>query len=286
VSCDTTVRLWDVTTGKELFQGLHEGRVEHVFFTADGSALITGCHDLTVRWWDAATGKELRRLPVRGSAKWLALAQSPDRNVLLGSALSEEALHLWDAGTGKEICRLEQQPSDFLRVHVAAGGNILVSTGFDTPRIRLWDLQTGKVRHTLGPDDDPRQDRPAVAVSPDGRTVAAEMEAGRVNLWEVETGQDRGVLRLDSGPIRSLAFSPDGRVLAAAELGGTVRFWSLAEKKELGRLEAGVLSHAAGCALAFSPDGRRLATVQADTTVLIWDWRSALRDQGRPPPPK
>ena len=54
------MKLWDVTTGKELatLKG-HTGKVFSVAFAADGKTLATGSVDQTVRLWFAATDAEV-----------------------------------------------------------------------------------------------------------------------------------------------------------------------------------------------------------------------------------
>src|SRR5262249_1608275 len=59
---DSTVRLWDLETGKEVrrFEG-HEGKVRAVAFSADGKQAVSGTilGDPTLRVWGVETGKEL-----------------------------------------------------------------------------------------------------------------------------------------------------------------------------------------------------------------------------------
>ena len=59
-SRDGTVKLWDITTGKELatLKG-HTEDVSSVAFAADGKTLATGSVDQTVRLWFAATDAEV-----------------------------------------------------------------------------------------------------------------------------------------------------------------------------------------------------------------------------------
>jgi WD40 repeat protein len=60
-SSDTTIRLWDVATGRMLraLEG-HTGRVNIVVFSYDGTLLVSASDDGTIRLWDVATGALLK----------------------------------------------------------------------------------------------------------------------------------------------------------------------------------------------------------------------------------
>ena len=84
----------------------------------------------------------------------------------------------------------------------------------------------------------------SVAISPDGRTIAA-------GVWANGNGSDRGVVLWDlaarkrlgdeplsvkGGYVRSVAFSPDGKTIAAgfdSHGGGGVVLWDVAARKRL-----------------------------------------------------
>ena len=56
-----SVRLWDVTSGREIASFLgHRGAVRSVAFSPDGLKIVTASKDGTARLWEAATGQGLR----------------------------------------------------------------------------------------------------------------------------------------------------------------------------------------------------------------------------------
>jgi WD40 repeat protein len=57
-SKDQTIKLWDVTTGKEqaTLKG-HTDLVTSVAYSPDGKTLASGGGDQTIKLWDVATGK-------------------------------------------------------------------------------------------------------------------------------------------------------------------------------------------------------------------------------------
>ena len=67
----------------------------------------------------------------------------------------------------------------------------------------------------------------SVAISPDGRLVAAGSLDTVVRLWDVQTGQliERLVGHKDS--VYSVAFTPDGKGLVSGSLDQTLKHWDL-----------------------------------------------------------
>jgi eukaryotic-like serine/threonine-protein kinase len=60
-----------------------------------------------------------------------------------------------------------------------------------------------------------REKPTALAISPDGKSLASGYAGGTVRLWEVAAGLELLTLEGHIGPIRLLRFSPDGKTLAA-----------------------------------------------------------------------
>jgi WD40 repeat protein len=109
----------------------------------------------------------------------------------------------------------------------------------------------------------------SVAVSSDGRYLAAGMRCGEVWLWQVPSLQRLWRRSAHVGTVTALAFSPDGRNIVSGSRDGSVRRWSLSGEP-LGDdwpAHTRLVS-----ALVFSPDGRMLATA-TDGCVRIWDVR-------------
>ncbi|HEY1381149.1 MAG TPA: sigma-70 family RNA polymerase sigma factor [Gemmataceae bacterium] len=150
------------------------------------------------------------------------------------------------------------------RVAVAAsGGRILGST-------RAYDLATGKAVYQL---DGFRSDE-AVALSPDGKLLAAMQYDGTVHFLDAAGGQElRAVKRKDDNSrtiTNWLTFSPDGKFLAATMDGKTIDLIDV-EKAEVVRSFA---HPNAVYAAAFSPDGTLLAAGGYDSPkyfIRLWD---------------
>src|SRR5262249_15789307 len=133
--------------------------------------------------------------------------------------------------------------------------------------IRLWDVPSGTTRaNWLGPwPPGPVADRPmlhldlveAIAVAPDGKTVATAARSPIVTLWDVSTHEVRRRFRGPGGVVRALAFSPDGSNLVTGGDSKVVRVWELATGRERATLAGHV---GAITSLAFAADGKALAS--------------------------
>jgi WD40 repeat protein/DNA-binding SARP family transcriptional activator len=103
-----------------------------------------------------------------------------------------------------------------------------------------------------------------LAVSPDGRTLAAGDEAGRTWLWDTSTrrpypGPQLPKLGGDPDVLTALAFSPDGRLLLTAGA-ITIHRWDLATHQATGSFDILSITRDTGLSsMAVSRDGRRLA---------------------------
>ncbi|HTV17676.1 MAG TPA: WD40 repeat domain-containing protein, partial [Polyangiaceae bacterium] len=115
-----------------------------------------------------------------------------------------------------------------------------------------------------------------LALSADGRWIAAAFGDGAVRLWRSDAGclEAQAVLQ-HRRRITALSFSPDGRWLASGGLDDGVGLWSLDEPAA--RLLSGheeVVNE-----LAFSADGRFLLSASDDATARAWPLDSSSDPQ-------
>jgi WD40 repeat protein len=278
------------------------GEAWAVAFGPDGKSLYTGDRSgITV--WDPENGKSLRTLDTKGDgARSLALSGSGAYAVMAvayGDAVRVVPTGA-GAGSGTVLRDAGKMPQ---AVAVAADDSAVAAAGTDG-KARIWDgvgalappepgrvydtTQAGGVdaarlrpRHTLtlpGPAD-------AVALSPDGKRVAASAER-QVVLFDAATGAELRRLQAKGkgGTLRGVCFSPDGARVIAAEGdpdGGTTGVlvaWDAATGAVVRRSDETVgegVSAAYGprgiTRLAFSPDGRWLATAHRDGSVAVRD---------------
>ena len=99
----------------------------------------------------------------------------------------------------------------------------------------------------------------SVALSPDGRVLAADNGLNAIVLLDVASGSETRRLTGHSSRVPSVAFSPDGSMLAAAG-GNTIKLWDVASGHVLRSLDGSASS------VAFSPVGHLLAAAKGGAT--------------------
>ncbi|CAG7850026.1 SubName: Full=Related to WD40-repeat protein (Notchless protein) {ECO:0000313/EMBL:CCA75486.1} [Serendipita indica DSM 11827] len=80
----------------------HEGSVNAIAFSPDGSRVVSCSDDQTIRLWYADTGEQVGR-PLRGHSDLVrAVAFSPDGSQVV-SGSEDDTIRLWDANTGEQV---------------------------------------------------------------------------------------------------------------------------------------------------------------------------------------
>ncbi|MEA5499520.1 serine/threonine-protein kinase [Limnoraphis robusta Tam1] len=261
-SCDTTIKLWDVQTQREIatLTG-HSDNVSSVAFSPDSRTLASGSYDNTIKLWDVQTQREIATLA--GDLSWIgSVAFSPDGRTL-ASGSSNNMIKLWDVQTQREIATLTGHSKGVESVAFSRDGRTLAS-GSDDYTIKLWDVQTQREIATLTGHSNYVL---SVAFGPDGRTLASGCNDYTIKLWDVQTRREIATLTGDSDSVISVAFSPDGRTLASGCNDYTIKLWDVRTQREIATLTGH--SHKVW-SVAFSPDGRTLASGSCDNTIKLW----------------
>ncbi|MDT9686483.1 hypothetical protein RND61_31120 [Streptomyces sp. TRM76323] len=265
-----TLQLWDVATGEA--RAPVTGQTDEagsLAFSPDGRTLATGGRG-TVQLWDVTTGK-VRKTVVSNTDGGTSVAFSPDgRTLATGGYLDHEAVRLWDVTTGEVVDTLTGHTEAVYSLAFSPDGRAL-ATGSGDKTARVWDVATGRTRHTL--QGDHTKFVTHAEFSPDGRTLATNTLT-TVELWDAVTGKSRNRRSRHAMNVTDFAFSPDGSTMAVSgydvldEREIVLRLWDIASGRARDLRTGGT---AEVYAVAFSPDGRILATGDDDGVVTLWD---------------
>ena len=108
----------------------------------------------------------------------------------------------------------------------------------------------------------------SVALSMDGRILAAGTANGEIRLWNTASAAPIQTLQGHTEWVRSVAFSPKQNIIASASEDQAVRLWDANTGQCLNVLHG----HTSRVySVAFSPDGNIVASGSDDQTIRLWD---------------
>jgi WD40 repeat protein len=255
-SQDKTIRLWNPKDGtfiREL-KG-HTDIVDDVAFSPDGKFIASASSDKSVRLWNPDDGKEIKKLGDHKSAAY-SVAFSTDGKYL-ASAGNDGAVKLWDVAAQKEVKTFTAGKSTdgVLGAVFDKDGKNLYSGGYDrflyvwnvtaTMELKKFDPPTfipaviGWTRFpngsapllaafSLSPPETKKlgqlkEDIYGLALSPDGKKLAACGYGGQLMVWDLMSGKEVFSQHLEKGMITlCIAFSPDGQALVTGHEKGNL----------------------------------------------------------------
>jgi len=109
-------------------------------------------------------------------------------------------------------------------------GETLISGG---PDLRFWNLRTRQQTDRLNPRDGSYD---CLAVSPDGRRLAAGIGGGRIAIWDITSHEEVATLAGHREAVSLLAFTPDGDHLVSVSK-DQLRVWSAPSWTEIAAAE-------------------------------------------------
>lgn len=239
---DGVVHLYDVwqplgrSQTQQTFQG-HRAAIPALAFTSDSQRLASGDVDGNICLWDISEqSKPMLRHTFRGHTDEVHRLVFDATNTILASGSHDRTIRLWPVGdNGVSAAHEDVQPRYTLHAHTQA--------------IR------------------------ALAMSPDGSTLASGGNDAYIRLWDIHTGQLLHTFLEIDHPSAFLSFSADGRLLASAGRDQIVYLWDVITRQRLSALQA---HNNLTYAVAFSPDGQLLASGGTDGLLRLWGGSTAL----------
>jgi WD40 repeat protein len=265
------IHVWEVKTGKR--SCTLKVQTETGFaFTPDGNHLVTLDRSTgAVQVWDVNKGALERELSEKGPRSSPFLEVSPDGKWLAIPQKGGKGVAILDLPTGKVRHRLDDGKGEVETVAFSPDGKSLaVSGSSSSPRLALYDVQTGKPRWQVKQDFS--QWCLVLAFSPSGRSLAGGNNF-HVNLFDARTGALALRVTRELSVLSSLAYSPDGKLLAAVDsFKRRIHFWEIVPSEQEKTLTAG----ATPWDIAAGPSGKLLA-VATGQGIEVHDMTSGKR---------
>ncbi|KAL8646882.1 MAG: hypothetical protein Q9210_005880 [Variospora velana] len=242
-----TTRVWDVTTGEELYR-LPKGRHHHTRTLAFGpkdDEILVGYDDCLIQCFDLATAQE----------KWQFLAKEPgsqDHNCARHMAISPDLTQIALVFRGRPVVvwSIQRSPSAFIppkRCVLTEDSMRSAHEGdaWNAPEVALWQPETD---HLL-----------------------IMYEDTKVVEWNV---RDDEQLPYDHMGARGMILSQDGSLLLTSDVNGTLSIWTVPHYRLTYRLGYEELV----TDMAFSPDGTRFYDIRG-TFCNVWEPDALVRSQ-------
>jgi WD40 repeat protein len=277
-SADHLVRLWRLSTHQlvqPVLDGHTKGPVASVAFSPDGRLLASGGEDGAILVWDRRpatdpAGSYALVAALRGHTGPVnSVVFGPD-GALLASGSSDGTSMLWSTRTFGELGSLLSGRRLGGLATVSRALDVIATVDDETNSLRTEDVRTGMQLSSVPLGDGWRAI--VVAVSPDGRLVAAGSNDGRVQVWDWRSRAKVDDLVMNPpNVVTALGFSADDRMLAAG-VGNTVVVRDVRAHRPTGTALRWTVADGL-VSLTFSPDGRLLAGA-AFGGLVLWDLRS------------
>ncbi|KAJ7924656.1 peptidase C14 [Mycena leptocephala] len=252
-----------------ILQG-HDGGVNCIAISADGTRLVSGSADNTIRVWDARTGEAIME-SIQGHTDVVeSVMFSPD-GARIVSGSSDNTIRVWDARTGEAVMKPIMGHTKLVSSVVFSPDGARIVSGSWDHTIRVWDARMGDA--VMKPIQGHTNCVQSVAFSPDGARIVSGSDDRTIRVWDARTG--KAVMEPIQGhtsTVNSVAFSPDGACIVSSSDDRTVRVWDA-------RMGVTIMEPIQGHtswvrSVAFSADGARIVSGSDDTTIHVWDART------------
>ncbi len=293
-SRDHGVALWDVESGEQIWRHPGHGPAHWLAVSPDGSLIAADSPSRHAVLWDAQTGQQLRTIGW-GEGGTGPLAFSLDSRVLATGGLwggpHRGSVRFWDATTGGYLADVKAHHPRITDICYGLDTK-LIATASEDNTVALWDAESLELLRRLdGPTEEERHEGAvaglheppgserridAVALSPDGKLIAAGTWANTALVWDADTGELLHTLSGHWYDVLATVFSPDGKLLATGagysrgrtEPTNPVFVWHASTGELAARLDGPTASVPS---VAFSPDGRLVAAASHEGLVFLWE---------------
>lgn len=269
---------WKTAEGEDVVKwGGHTGGVRSVVYSNDGNTMYSAGADGRLLRWDLTSNTRVGVdvLPAPNNNILRVVAISPDERYL--AVGNDVNIQLIDTRNPANPSLLDGHGGPVFDLVFLTDGSGFVSVGID-----------GSIKKsnyaTFSPIATPGVKIEKLALSADGRTLAAGAADGNVMMYDLQNNNQQSTLYVNTdSPVTALAFSSNGQYLAFGDRAGKIIIQDIVAKSTLAELNG----HESKVAdLKFNPLNTLLASAGWDLTAKLWvvndifDLPTSLSDHG------
>ena len=265
-SDDTTMRIWEATTGRDLSVFYGQVSITTLAWSPDGLWIAIGKENGVLHLWDVRKNMLLQTYTDQINAGALKdICWSPDGQ-MLATLSNSGSLRIWQIRDQQTIVFLAGKANAEGRMITWSPDNSKLAFVATDKTIHIWHIHQQRYEEALATAGDLR----SIAWSPDGRTIAACVYQGWVQTWNALTHQKKNVYTTALPETSCVCWSPDSQRLLTSQGHQSLQVWDVHQETALLIIfdQGGVVQDA-----QYAPDGTFFASAIADTTVRIWQAR-------------
>lgn len=218
--------IWNLETrAAVLHQHYHDGGINDLDYSPDGTFLVTSGIDKTVKVVDAISGDQLQVLETPGNTPYACAILDDNRTIVAG--YDDGEVRLWDRVSGEVVASLSGHTT---RVQALAkspdGSRLAVSDSEGT--IRIWALDSFEPIYQWTAASGRVLD---LDYSSDGKRIASVGIDRITRVFDIESQEPVAEFGGHANPLTSVSFSPDGtQVFSTA--GNSIKVWNIENREE------------------------------------------------------
>ncbi len=235
-SWDRMLKIWDVTTKKELrtlpdfTEGLTSAKVA---FSSDSRFVASGSADGTLKIWESMTGRVIHTLS-EGQGEIGALDFHPKNN-RIAVGWGDGSIKIWDAASGELLQNMLAHTDLVTSLTYSYDGRTILSAANDG-KLMLWDDTKMNIKEILANN---AGQIASAAFSPDDKYVICGGNDGLVKVFK-STGKYINAFEGHLDNIVKVDFSADGQTIISGDKGGKIIIWDAVKGDSISEVEKSI----------------------------------------------